>query len=96
MRALIITLIIISLIGVMAAQAQAMTGREFLSLPMARDKLAEVRRHLVDFEQTGYRNLPDPYRLTARMEMLVIDNGWYDRWLDFVSRQAALQLGMHR
>lgn len=73
-----------------------MTGREFVDMFWARDKLTAAERYVSFFKDQGYRNVPDTYELTARMEFNIRRRDQYDLWLDWLSLMAAKELGMHR
>ncbi len=80
-----------------AREARAMmTGREFVDMFWARDKLTAAERYVSFFREQGYRDVPDSYALTARMEFNIHRREQYELWLDWLSLMAAKELGMRR
>ena len=93
MRTLFVSLVLCLLLPL---QAWSMTGREFMDLPTARERLAEAEHQRGFFASRGYQAVPEAYALTARAESLIIDNQWQDKWMDWIALRAAMDLGMHR
>lgn len=76
--------------------AWSMTGSEFMALPTAKERVAEAEKQCAFLAGNGYKAVPEAYALTARMESLILDNGWQDKWIDWIGLTAAKDLGMHR
>lgn len=96
MRMLIAALLVAAAVLCARDAWAMMTGREFVGMFWSRDKLAAAERYVHFFEDQGYRQVPDPYALTARIELNVRRRDQYDTWLDWLSLMAAKELGMHR
>jgi len=73
-----------------------MTGREFVDISWAREKLAVADRYVRFFHDQGYKQVPDAYSLTARIEINIRSREQYGLWMDFLSLMAAKELGMQR
>lgn len=96
MRMVLAALLVVAAVLCTREANAMMTGREFVDMFWSRDKVAAAERYVSRFREQGYRDVPDSYALTARMEFNIRRRDQYELWLDWLSLMAAKELGMRR
>ena len=92
-RYLMILAIAAAICAALPAQAQAMTGAEFMAADFSA-QLAALKPFVLDWVAKGYKQVPDTGSLSYHVDALIREKGYGPKNLEEFVEEAAQKAGM--